>query len=197
MVTDWVLGEKSRSYRVSDRLDSVTRCLRYTDRSGGAAWARGSLRGWPGYTSLLRLKQGQVETTWFTTLDTAAGEVNHSGRRSAERKRGVVVVTFTGTNGVSDSLSYAIAVAEVHGKAPRHRNDAKYARYVAPGYLLYVTTTKTLMVTPSIRMHEVTGARHGDRGMRLQVRIGGPRGFGRWNSGVWTGGDRTSVRLYG
>jgi DNA-binding SARP family transcriptional activator len=104
-----------------------------------------------GYTSLLRVEaKARSIPRWFTTLDTAAGEVDHSWPDVLPNGKGVVfAITFTGTNGVRDSLSYAIAVADV--PSGKHRvivNDAKYARYVTSGYLLYITTKKTLMVAP-------------------------------------------------
>ena len=58
-------------------------------------------------------------------------------------------VGFSGRNGVKGGASYAIAVADI--PSGKHRvilDDAMYARYATPGYLLYVTTNKALMVVP-------------------------------------------------
>ena len=58
-------------------------------------------------------------------------------------------VRFSGRNGVKGGTSYAIAVADI--PSGKHRvilDDAMYARYATPGYLLYVTTNKTLMAVP-------------------------------------------------
>ena len=104
-----------------------------------------------GYVSLLRVEaKGGARPQWFTTLDTAAGEIDHTWPDVLPKGRGVVfTITFTRTNGIPDSLSYAIAVADI--PSGKHRvivKDAMYARYAASGYLLYVTTKKTLMVAP-------------------------------------------------
>jgi DNA-binding SARP family transcriptional activator len=104
-----------------------------------------------GYVSLLRVEaKGGAKPQWFTTLDTAAREIDHSWPDVLPNGKGVLfTITFTGTNGIPDSLSYAIAVADI--PSGKHRvivKDAMYARYAASGYLLYVTTKKTLMVAP-------------------------------------------------
>ncbi len=157
------LGE-NHVHIVSATGDSVIAVCDTLTGVAGAAWGRDGFLyvDGRGYTSLLRVEaKAKSRPRWFTTLDTAAGEVNHSWPDVLPNGKGVLfVVTFTGTNGVSDSLSYAIAVAEV--PSGKHRvivNDAKYARYAAPGYLLYVTTKKTLMVTPfDQNAMKVTGA---------------------------------------
>jgi serine/threonine-protein kinase len=115
-----------------------------------------------GYVSLLRVEaKGGARPQWFTTLDTAAGEIDHSWPDVLPNGKGVLfTITFTGTNGIPDSLSYAIAVADV--PSGKHRvivNNAMHARYAASGHLLYVTTKKTLMVAPfDQNSMKVTGA---------------------------------------
>jgi DNA-binding SARP family transcriptional activator len=87
---------------------------------------------------------------WFTTLDTARREVDHSWPDVLPNGKGVLfTVGFSGRNGVKGGTSYAIAVADI--PSGKHRvilNNAMYARYAKPGYLLYVTTNKSLMVVP-------------------------------------------------
>jgi len=87
---------------------------------------------------------------WFTTLDTAGREVHHSWPDVLPNGKGVLfTVGFSGRNGVQGGTSYAIAVADI--PSGKHRvilDDAMYARYATPGYLLYVTTNKALMVVP-------------------------------------------------
>jgi DNA-binding SARP family transcriptional activator/Tol biopolymer transport system component len=146
------LGE-GHVHMVSANGDSVIAVCDTLTGVAGASWGRDGFMyvDGRGYKSLLRVEaKAKSRPRWFTTLDTAAGEVNHSWPDVLPNGKGVLfVVTFTGTNGISDSLSYAIAVADV--PSGKHRvivNDAKYARYVTSGYLLYITTKKTLMVAP-------------------------------------------------
>jgi len=87
---------------------------------------------------------------WFTALDTARGEFDHTWPDALPNGKGVIfTVAFRGKNAVKPGTTYAIAVADI--PSGKHRvivNDAKYARYAASGHLLYVTTNKTLMVVP-------------------------------------------------
>lgn len=122
----------------------------------GASWgpdnfiyADGSVPSTPASLVRVEAKAGAVPR-WFTTVDTAAREVDHSWPDVLPNGRGVLfTVGFIGRNGVRGGASYAIAVAEI--PSGKHRvilDDAMYARYAAPGYLLYVTTNKSLMVVP-------------------------------------------------
>ena len=101
--------------------------------------------------SLVRVeaKPGAVPR-WFSTLDTAGREVHHSWPDVLPNGKGVLfTVGFSGRNGLKGGTSYAIAVADI--PSGKHRvilDDAMYARYATPGYLLYVTTNKSLMVVP-------------------------------------------------
>src|SRR5207245_1612645 len=87
---------------------------------------------------------------WFTTLDTARGEIDHAWPDVLPNGKGVLLtVRFRGKSGAKGRISFAIAVADI--PSGKHRvilNDAMYARYAKPGYLLYVTTNKALMVVP-------------------------------------------------
>ena len=119
----------------------------------GASWGRDGFIyvDGRGDVSLLRVeaKPGAVPS-WFTTLDSASGEIDHTWPDVLPNGKGVLFsVTFKGRNGVKDSLSYAIAVADV--PSGKHRvivNDARYARYAASGHLLYISANRTLMVVP-------------------------------------------------
>jgi eukaryotic-like serine/threonine-protein kinase len=102
-------------------------------------------------SSLVRVeaKPGAVPK-WFTTLDTARGEIDHDWPAALPNGRGVIFsVTFAGKNAAEARTTSGIAVAEI--PSGEHRvivNGAMYARYVASGHLLYVTTDRTLMVVP-------------------------------------------------
>src|SRR5689334_5692991 len=108
---------------------------------------------------------------WFTTLDSAAGEVHHSWPDVLPNGKGVVfMVGFVGRNGVKGAGSFSIAVADIpSGKHHVILDDAMYARYAAPGYLLYITTNKSLMVVPfDQNSMQITGEpRALTEGMRL------------------------------
>jgi len=84
---------------------------------------------------------------WFTTLDTARGEIDHAWPDVLPNGKGVLfTVRYRGKNG---KIRLSIAVADI--PAGEHRvivDDAMYARYTTSGHLLYVTTNKTLMVVP-------------------------------------------------
>src|SRR5256886_15794694 len=87
---------------------------------------------------------------WFTTLDTARGEIDHAWPDVLPNGKGVLfTVRFRGKNGARGGISLSIAVADI--PSGTHRvivDDAMYARYTTSGHLLYVTTNKTLMVAP-------------------------------------------------
>ena len=118
----------------------------------GASWGRDGFIyvDGQGPNALLRVeaKAGSVPK-WFTVLDTARGEIDHTWPDVLPNGKGVLfTVAFTGKNAVKAGTTFAIAVAEI--PSGKHRvivNDAKFARYAA-GHLLYVTTNKTLMVVP-------------------------------------------------
>lgn len=102
-----------------------------------------------GYVSLVRVeaKRGAVPR-WFTTLDTATGEIDHTWPDVLPNGKGVLFTdTFNERTGVKGRQSFAIAIADIpSGKHHVLLNDAKYARYAVSGHLLYVTTNRTLMV---------------------------------------------------
>src|SRR5438128_2297784 len=88
--------------------------------------------------------------SWFTTLDTARGEIDHAWPDVLPNGEGVLfTVRCRGKNGARGRISLSIAVADI--PSGKHRvivDDAMYARYTTSGHLLYVTTNKTLMVVP-------------------------------------------------
>ena len=100
------------------------------------------------YNPLLRIepKNGAVAKS-FTVLDTTAREVDHFWPDALPNGRGLVfTVAAFGKNQTASQISYSIAVADI--PSGEHRtliNDAIYARYTPPGYLLYVTTGRALM----------------------------------------------------
>ena len=116
----------------------------------GASWAPDNFIYVDG-VSLIRVeaKPGAVPRR-VTTLDTADHEAHHSWPDVLPNGKGVLfTVGFSGRNGVKGGTSYAIDVAEIpSGKHREILEDAMYARYAKPGYLLYVRTDKSLMVVP-------------------------------------------------
>ena len=119
----------------------------------GASWGRDGFIYVDGQreTPLVRVQaKPNSIPKWFTALDTARGEFDHTWPDALPNGKGVIfTVAFRGKNAVKAGTTYAIAVADI--PSGKHRvivNDAKYARYVASGHLLYITTNKTLMVVP-------------------------------------------------
>src|SRR6267143_84822 len=100
---------------------------------------------------LLRVEAKPGATpSWFTVLDTASGEFDHTWPDVLPNGKGVLfTIRFSAKNGARGRTSYAIAVADI--PSGKHRvivDDAMYARYATSGHLLYVTGNKTLMVVP-------------------------------------------------
>src|SRR5437899_1248528 len=91
-----------------------------------------------------------TKPSWFTVLDTASGEFDHTWPDVLPNGKGVLfTIRFSAKNGAKGRTSYAIAVADI--PSGKHRvivDDAMYARYASSGHLLYVTANKTLMVVP-------------------------------------------------
>src|SRR6266550_683410 len=91
-----------------------------------------------------------AKPSWFTVLDTASGEVDHTWPDVLPNGKGVLfTIRFSAKNGAKGRASSAIAVADI--PSGKHRvivDDAMYARYATSGHLLYVTANKTLMVVP-------------------------------------------------
>src|SRR3989449_587227 len=91
-----------------------------------------------------------AKPSWFTVLDTATGEFDHTWPDVLPNGKGVLfTIRFSAKNGAKGRTSYAIAVADIpSGKYRVIVDDAMYARYASSGHLLYVTGNKTLMVVP-------------------------------------------------
>src|SRR2546425_9536588 len=91
-----------------------------------------------------------AKPSWFTVLDTASGEFDHTWPDVLPNGKGVLfTIRFSAKNGAKGRTSYAIAVADI--PSGKHRvivDDAMYGRYASSGHLLYVTGNKTLMVVP-------------------------------------------------
>src|SRR5437870_5169887 len=91
-----------------------------------------------------------AKPSWFTVLDTASGEFDHTWPDVLPNGKGVLfTIRFSAKNGAKGRTSYAIAVADI--PSGKHRvivDEAMYARYASSGHLLYVTGNKTLMVVP-------------------------------------------------
>src|SRR5437899_1688290 len=91
-----------------------------------------------------------AKPSWFTVLDTASGEFDHTWPDVLPNGKGVLFTVLSNRrNGVKRRTSYSIAVADV--PSGKHRvivHDAMYSRYASSGHLLYVTANKTLMVVP-------------------------------------------------
>jgi len=99
---------------------------------------------------LLRIEDKPGGTLkWFTALDTARGEIDHTQPEVLPNGKGVLfTVESSGRTGVKGASSFDVAVADI--SSGRYRvivNDAMSARYAPPGRLLYVTTNGTLMTT--------------------------------------------------
>ncbi|HEY3222120.1 MAG TPA: BTAD domain-containing putative transcriptional regulator [Gemmatimonadales bacterium] len=122
--------------------------------TAGASWGPDGLIYVDANTTragLLRVEaKPGAKPSWFTVLDTASGEFDHTWPDVLPNGKGVLfTVLFNNRNGVERRTSYAIAVADVpSGKYRVIVNDAMYPRYASSGHLLYVTTNKTLMVVP-------------------------------------------------
>lgn len=145
------LGEQ-RVYFVDPNGAIVTVCDTLNGVAG-ASWGKDGYIYVDGqyYGPLLRVRAKRgARPEWFTTLDSTAGEIDHTWPEVLPNGKGVLFTITAGTQRLkSDSLSYAIGVADI--PSGKHRiilHDAVYARYAASGHLVYVNTKKNLMVVP-------------------------------------------------
>jgi serine/threonine protein kinase/Tol biopolymer transport system component len=121
--------------------------------SAGASWGPDGFVYADGFgaVSLVRVeaKAGAVPK-WFTTLDTMAGETDHTWPEVLPNGKGVLfTITYGGKKGPNGRTPTAIGVADItSGKHHVLLNGGIYPRYAAAGYLLYVTTNRTLMMVP-------------------------------------------------
>ena len=112
----------------------------------GASWGRDGfiyIDGWQ-EEPLIRVeaKAGAVPKR-FTVIDTAAREVDHAWPHVLPNGKGILI-----TIGFRDAARSIGVVDLSSGKHHVIVNNAVYARYSPSGYLLYVTTARTLMVVP-------------------------------------------------
>ena len=119
----------------------------------GASWGRDGFIYVDGQGSLplLRVEAKPGATPkWFTTLDTATGEMDHTWPDVLPNGKGVLfTIVFRDKRGANGGTSSAIGVADI--PSGKHRiliNGAIHARYAASGHLVYVTPGKTLMAVP-------------------------------------------------
>ena len=119
----------------------------------GESWGRDGFiyADGAGLSGLVRVeaKPGAVPK-WFTSLDRARGEIEHTWPDVLPNGKGVLFTDAFGVaSGNKGKSTYAIAVADI--PSGKHRvivDNAMYARYATSGHLLYVTLNKTLMLVP-------------------------------------------------
>jgi serine/threonine-protein kinase len=117
----------------------------------GLSWGRDGFiyADGDGAASLVRVEaKPEAVPTRFTVLDTARGETDHLWPEVLPNGKGVLfTIVYSGKHAVGRSGSHAVAVADV-ATGTHHVlvDDAIHPRYAAPGYLLYVTSNRTLMV---------------------------------------------------
>ena len=119
----------------------------------GASWGRDGFIYVDGQqaTPLLRVEAKPGATPkWFTALDTAKGEVDHTWPEVLPNAKAVLfAIQFTGKNAATAATTFAIGVADI--PSGRHRvliQNATHPKYTASGHLLYVTPNRTLMMVP-------------------------------------------------
>jgi serine/threonine-protein kinase len=116
----------------------------------GASWAADGFVyvDGRGYKPLMRVRAHAGATPEnFTTLDRSKNEIDHTWPDVLPNGKGVLFGVTSIVAG--DSLGYSIAVGEIpSGKHHVIVTNAVYARYATSGHLLYITTSKKLMVVP-------------------------------------------------
>ena len=149
-----------------------------------------------GWTSLMRVEaKAGAKPSWFTVLDTAGGEFDHTWPDVLPNGKGVLfTVSFKERNVVNGKTTFAIAVADI--ATGKHRvivPDAMFARYSSSGHLLYVTPNKTFddsSLRPGVdENHGQAGRRHGGYAAQF-LRLGGSCGVGKRNTLYATGAGR-------
>jgi serine/threonine-protein kinase len=109
------------------------------DWDGGAWGADGYIYS-DSPDGLVRVSQGGGRIERVTQLDTARGEQNHNYPAMLPNGKGLLFTILRG--GVPD---YEIAAVDLRTGLHHVLARGVYARYAAPGYLVYVTATGTLM----------------------------------------------------
>ena len=127
----------------------------------GAAW------GYDGYIyfdasgigPLKRVRETGGPSESVSTLDSAAGELQHNWPDPLPGGRGVLVAIDRGGPGINVSATNDIAVLDLKTHTIRSLVRGVYARYAASGHILYVTTTDVLMAVPfDLKRLELAGA---------------------------------------
>ncbi|HEX9691488.1 MAG TPA: protein kinase [Gemmatimonadales bacterium] len=109
----------------------------------GGAWGRDGYIYSDTPDGLVRVPQGGGRPVRVTTLDTARGESQHNYPDVLPNGRGVVFTVLR--RGIAD---YEVAVVDLATGVHRVLTRGIYGKHVAPGYLVYVTATGTLMAAP-------------------------------------------------
>ncbi len=109
------------------------------DWDGGAWGADGYIYS-DSPNGLVRVSQGGGRVERVTQLDTVRGEQNHNYPAMLPNGKGALFIVFRG--GVPD---YEVAAVDLRTGLHHVLTKGVYARYAAPGYLVYVTATGTLM----------------------------------------------------
>ena len=160
-IVQMALVSGGRPITLSDSLNGVA----------GASWGPDNFIYVDGRTLIRVEAKAGATPRRFTTLNAADGETHHSWPDVLPNGKGVLfTIGFVGRNGVKGAATFSIGVADIpSGKHHVIVDDAMYARYAAPGYLLYITTNKSLMVAPfDQNSMQITGeARALTEGMRL------------------------------
>ena len=113
---------------------------------GGVAWGpEGSLYIDTG-PGMSRLPETGGEPEPFTVLDTATAETSHVMPQALPNGRGVLFTVWR--TPLQDAAQYDIAVADTETGAHRTLVRGVFARYVEPGYLVYVSVDGTLLAAP-------------------------------------------------
>jgi len=112
-----------------------------------------------GVAPLRRVSENGGQSEVVSTLDAAAGELQHVWPDALPNKRGVLMTINRGGPGVNVSRSDDIAVLDLATRRHKVLVRGVYARYAASGHILYVTADGVLM---GVRFDqdrlEITGA---------------------------------------
>jgi serine/threonine-protein kinase len=106
----------------------------------GGTWGRDGYIYSDSPDGLVRVSQGGGRVERVTRLDTARAEAAHNYPDMLPNGKGVLFTILRG--GIND---YEIAVVDLATGAHHPLTKGVYARYAAPGYLVYVTANGTLM----------------------------------------------------
>jgi serine/threonine-protein kinase len=106
----------------------------------GGTWGRDGYIYADGPDGLVRVAQGGGRVERVTRLDTARAEAAHNYPDMLPDGRGLLFTILRG-----GPVEYEIAAVDLATGTPHVLTKGVYARYAAPGYLVYVTAGGTLM----------------------------------------------------